>query len=64
LFQVRESVPDETTILNFRHLLEHHALGESLFQAVGSVRRTICIRHDVDWDTKRREGASGMLEIA
>lgn len=31
----REPVPDETTILNFRHLLEQHALGESLFQAVG-----------------------------
>ena len=31
----REPVPDETTILNFRHLLEQHDLGESLFQAVG-----------------------------
>ncbi|QKK10254.1 MAG: IS5 family transposase [Pseudomonadota bacterium] len=31
----REPVPDETTILNFRHLLERHALGEALFQAVG-----------------------------
>lgn len=31
----REPVPDETTILNFRHLLERHELGEQLFQAVG-----------------------------
>lgn len=31
----REPVPDETTILNFRHLLERHELGERLFQAVG-----------------------------
>ncbi len=31
----REPVPDETTILNFRHLLEQHQLGERLFQAVG-----------------------------
>jgi IS5 family transposase len=31
----REPVPDETTILNFRHLLERHELGELLFQAVG-----------------------------
>ena len=31
----RGPVPDETTILNFRHLLEQHALGEALFQAVG-----------------------------
>lgn len=28
----RESVPDETTILNFHHLLERHELGEHLFQ--------------------------------
>jgi len=31
----REPVLDETTILNFRHLLERHELGERLFQAVG-----------------------------
>ena len=31
----REPVPDESTILNFRHLLERHELGEPLFQAVG-----------------------------
>jgi transposase, IS5 family len=31
----REPVPDESTILGFRHLLERHALGEVLFQAVG-----------------------------
>jgi IS5 family transposase len=31
----REPVPDESTILGFRHLLERHELGEALFQAVG-----------------------------
>lgn len=31
----REPVPDETTILNFRHLLERHELGNQLFQSVG-----------------------------
>jgi len=31
----REPVPDESTILNFRHLLEQHQLGKALFQAVG-----------------------------
>lgn len=31
----REPVPDETTILKFRHLLERHELGNQLFQAVG-----------------------------
>lgn len=30
-----EPVPDETTILNFRHLLERHELGDQLFQSVG-----------------------------
>jgi transposase, IS5 family len=30
----REPVPDETTILNFRHLLEHHGLGKRLFERV------------------------------
>jgi len=29
-----ESLPDETTILNFRHLLEKHSLGEKLFDEV------------------------------
>lgn len=31
----REPVPDETTILNFRHLLERHNLGSQLFESVG-----------------------------
>ena len=31
----REPVPDETTILKFRHLLERHELGAQLFQTVG-----------------------------
>ena len=30
----REPVPDETTILNFRHLMEHHNLGDELFRLV------------------------------
>ncbi len=27
-------LPDETTILNFRHLLEEHELGQSLFEEI------------------------------
>ena len=27
-------LPDETTILNFRHLLEEHELGEGLFEDI------------------------------
>jgi len=30
----REPVPDETTILNFRHLMERHNLGDELFRLV------------------------------
>jgi IS5 family transposase len=32
-----ERVPDGTTLLKFRRLLEHHKLGEQLFAAVGQV---------------------------
>ena len=32
----REPVPDETTILNFRHLLERHNLGQPLFDGVNT----------------------------
>ncbi len=30
----RDAIPDETTILNFRHLLERHALTQAVFAAV------------------------------
>jgi IS5 family transposase len=36
----REPVPDETTILNFRHRLERHELGDQLFQSVGEYLQT------------------------
>ena len=32
----RDQVPDETTILNFRHLLERHDLTKALFEAVSA----------------------------
>ena len=32
--RVSERIPDETTILNFRHLLEEHGIGEQIFEAV------------------------------
>jgi IS5 family transposase len=32
----REPVPDETTVCNFRHLLERHKLGRRLFEAVAA----------------------------
>lgn len=33
----REPVPDETTVMRFRHLLEQHQLGEKIFEQVGRV---------------------------
>lgn len=33
----RERVPDATTLLNFRHLLEAHNLGAALFAKVGAL---------------------------
>ena len=36
----RERVPDATTLLNFRHLLEKHKLGEALFAKVGEMLQT------------------------
>ena len=31
-----EALPDETTILNFRHLLERHELGKGLFEEINA----------------------------
>ena len=31
-----EALPDETTILNFRHLLERHELGKALFYEINA----------------------------
>lgn len=36
-----ESVPDESTILQFRHLLERHGLSEQIFQ---TINQTLCER--------------------
>jgi len=33
----RERVPDATTLLNFRHLLEQHQIGQALFAKVGEL---------------------------
>lgn len=35
-----ERVPDTTTLLKFRRLLEQHELGEALFAKVGEVLQT------------------------
>ena len=34
--RLTEALPDETTILNFRHLLEKHDLGEGLFEEINA----------------------------
>jgi len=42
-----DSVPDETTILHFRHLLEKHELQERFFEVVNDLlaKRGITVRH-------------------
>ena len=55
-------LPDETTILKFRHLLEEHGLGEGLFEAINahladeghSLRRGTIV--DAPSSTKSRQG--------
>ena len=46
----RDPIPDETTILNFRHLLEAHELTKTVFEAVAeyhrSARRVAARWHD------------------
>ena len=34
--RLTEALPDETTILNFRHLLEKRGLGEGLFEEINA----------------------------
>jgi IS5 family transposase len=38
----RDGIPDETTILNFRHLLEAHALTKAVFEAVAKHLEARC----------------------
>ncbi len=40
----REPVPDETTVMRFRHLLEQHQLGARIFEEVGRVLHTRGLR--------------------
>jgi len=54
----RDPIPDETTILNFRHLLEAHELTKTVFEAVAeyleSARRVAARWHDRRCDINRR----------
>src|SRR5690606_15186397 len=34
--RLSDNLPDETTILNFRHFIEHHRLGKKLFDSIQS----------------------------
>ena len=34
--KLSDALPDETTILNFRHLLEGHGLGKGLFEEINA----------------------------
>ena len=53
----RDAIPDETTILNFRHLLERHDLTKAIFdgrcRASRGKRRIAARRHDRGRDADR-----------
>jgi IS5 family transposase len=51
----RDTVPDETTILNFRHLLEAHELTKVIFVAIRDSRCSAA------WRTIIAATASGTL---
>ena len=41
-----EQVPDATTLLKFRHLLEKHQIGKKLFEAInGLLEANGCVMH-------------------
>jgi transposase, IS5 family len=40
----KEGVPDTTTLLNFRHLLEQHDLGAAIFAKVGELLLANCLK--------------------
>jgi IS5 family transposase len=47
----RGTIPDETTILNFRHLLEKHSLAERILEAVNEllVRKGLMLKQGTLW---------------
>jgi IS5 family transposase len=64
---ISDRIPDETTILTFRHLLEKHVLGEQIFDTVKALlaARGVTMRQDTIVDatliaapssTKNRDG--------
>ena len=50
-------LPDETTILNFRHLLEEHELGQGLFE---EINRPIACGFGIR--PRRRKAGAGQVD--
>jgi len=48
---LNEPIPDETTILNFRHLLEEHELAEDILKEVNShlARKGLLLKRGASW---------------
>ena len=57
--RLTEALPDETTILNFRHLLEKHGLGEGLFEEINA--HLASRGHRLRRDDRRREHHRGAV---
>ena len=62
----RESAPDATTLLNFRHLLESHQLTESIFNAINGhlAEKGLLLREGTIVDAPRRKYPWGATLIA
>src|SRR5664280_753345 len=62
----RESAPDATTLLNFRHLLESHELTESIFNTINGhlAERGLLLREGTIVDAPRRKYPWGATLIA
>ncbi len=54
-----DAVPDESTILPFRHLLERHQLTEAMFAAV----RTLCVTCNSLVPLSRRDQATALRRL-
>ena len=57
-----DRIPDETTILNFRHLLERHGLTEAIFAAVNAhlADKGITLRSGTLVDVSHRGATDGV----
>jgi IS5 family transposase len=57
-----ESVPDATTLLHFRHLLEAHGLTRQLFEEVGALLEATQVTHEGGYDCRCHDHRGALLD--